>query len=103
MISIIIPVFNRQHLIIETLVSIQNQTFQNWECIIVDDGSTDNTVEIISEQIIGDERFHLFKRPTHLKKGPSSCRNYAFSKAKGQFIQFFDSDDIMHPEHLQKK
>lgn len=103
MITIIIPVFNREQLVIETLVSIQNQTFQNWECIIVDDGSTDNTIEVIAKHIAVDHRFQLHERPKNLKKGPSACRNFAFSKSKGQFIQFFDSDDIMHPAHLERK
>ena len=103
MISIIIPIFNRQHLIEETLNSIIAQTYTNWECIIVDDGSTDNTVAITKKIIEADKRFQLVKRPPHLKKGPSSCRNYAITKIIGDYIQFFDSDDIMHPEHLKLK
>lgn len=103
MISIIIPTYNRAHLLIETLTSIKNQTYQNWECLIVDDASIDNTFEVIQEFSINDKRFQYFTKPKELKKGPSACRNYAFQFAKGTFIQFFDSDDIMHPEHLQEK
>ncbi len=103
MVSIIIPTYNRAHLLIETLTSIINQTYQNWECLIVDDASTDNSFEVIQEFAIKDKRFQYFTKPKELKKGPSSCRNYAFQFAKGTFIQFFDSDDIMHPEHLQEK
>jgi glycosyltransferase involved in cell wall biosynthesis len=103
MISIIIPIYNRQHLIVETLTSIKSQTYTNWECIIVDDGSTDNTVAITKSVIKTDNRFQLFERPTNLKKGPSSCRNYAITKMTGDYIQFFDSDDVMHSEHLQLK
>lgn len=103
MISIIIPIYNRAHLIEETLQSITVQTNTNWECVIVDDGSTDNTVTITNNLIKSDARFQLFKRPSNLKKGPSSCRNYAITKIKGDYIQFFDSDDVMHPEHLQQK
>ncbi|AXT20754.1 glycosyltransferase [Flavobacteriaceae bacterium AU392] len=103
MISILIPIYNRSHLIIETLQSIKKQIYENWECIIVDDGSTDNTIDICNDYTSDDSRFQIFSRPSHLKKGPSSCRNFAFSKALGDYIQFFDSDDVMHPEHLLKK
>ncbi|WGD34880.1 glycosyltransferase family 2 protein [Olleya sp. YS] len=103
MISIIIPIYNREHLIEETIASIKAQSYTSWECIIVDDGSTDTTVNITKKIIEADKRFQLFERPSNLKKGPSSCRNYAITKIKGHYIQFFDSDDIMHPEHLKLK
>lgn len=103
MISIIIPIYNRAHLIEETLQSIKTQTYAQWECIIVDDGSTDNTVKITKQHIENDDRFQLFERPKTITKGPSACRNYAVTKAKGDYIQFFDSDDIMHPNHLELK
>jgi len=103
LISILIPNYNRAKLIIETLESIQKQTYDEWECIIVDDGSTDDSVDVIQDFIKEDQRFLLLKRPINLCKGASSCRNYAFSFSKGNFIQFFDSDDIMHPNHLKEK
>ncbi|RAJ16985.1 glycosyltransferase family 2 protein [Olleya aquimaris] len=103
MISIIIPIYNRAHLIEETIASIKAQTYTHWECIIVDDGSTDNTVAFTKQLIEADKRFQLFERPSHLKKGPSTCRNYAITKMTGDYIQFFDSDDVMHPEHLKLK
>lgn len=103
MVSIIIPIYNRADIIEETINSIKAQSYTNWECIIVDDGSTDNTVERLKALIKNDNRFQLFKRPKTLTKGPSACRNYGFTKIKGDFIQFFDSDDIMHPNHLDLK
>lgn len=103
MISILIPNYNRSKLILETLDSISKQTYKNWECIIVDDGSTDDSETKIQTYINSDPRFIFYKRPDELLKGPSSCRNFAFSKSKGSFVQFFDSDDIMHPEHLEEK
>lgn len=103
MVSIIIPIYNRAQLVEETLISIKSQVFKDWECIIVDDGSTDNTVEKVKFFIKEDNRFQIFERPLTIAKGPSSCRNYAFTKIKGEFIQFFDSDDIMHPNHLDLK
>lgn len=103
MVSIIIPIYNRAHLIEETINSIIAQSYTDWECIIIDDGSTDNTVKRLKALIKNDNRFRLFERPKTSTKGPSSCRNYGFSKIKGDFIQFFDSDDIMHPDHLNLK
>ncbi|KAF2325945.1 glycosyltransferase family 2 protein [Flavobacterium nitrogenifigens] len=102
-ISIIMPIFNRGNLIAETLDSIKNQTYTLWECIIIDDGSTDNTIEILKRYQKEDNRFKFFVRPNNMPKGPSSCRNFAFEKALGSYIQFFDSDDIMHQDHLNLK
>ncbi|MGL2988098.1 glycosyltransferase family 2 protein [Flavobacterium sp. RSSA_27] len=103
LVSIIIPTYNRAHLIGETLDSVLAQTYTNWECIIVDDGSTDNTTGVLISYIERDSRFKFFRRADDRAKGASSCRNYAFSLSKGSYIQFFDSDDIMHPNHLFEK
>jgi glycosyltransferase involved in cell wall biosynthesis len=101
MISIIIPCFNRAHLICETLDSIINQTYSNWECIIVDDHSEDNTEIVVADYVKKDNRFSFFKKPKNLPKGPSASRNYGFSKSKGNYINWLDSDDLMHPEKLE--
>lgn len=101
LVSIIIPTYNRANLIGETLVSIQNQTYQNWECIVVDDGSTDNLEEVIKGFSKADNRIQYFKKPSHLPKGPSAARNYGFEQSKGEYINFFDSDDLMHPQKLE--
>jgi glycosyltransferase involved in cell wall biosynthesis len=103
LISIIIPIYNRAHLIRETLDSIIAQTYSNWECIIVDDGSFDGSREVVLQYIETDDRFVLYDRPSDKLKGPSSCRNCGFTFSKGNYIQFFDSDDIMHPDHLKEK
>ncbi len=103
LVSIIIPTYNRAHLIGETLDSVLAQTYQNWECIIVDDGSTDNTKTIVAEYSKNDSRFQYFSRPTNKAKGANACRNYGFEKSKGEYIQWFDSDDLMHIEKLQIK
>ncbi len=101
--SIIIPTFNRENLLQFTLDSVLNQTYSNWECIIVDDGSTDNTLEIIKNYVFIDSRFKFYKRPFYLNKGANSCRNYGFSKISGEFVQWFDSDDIMMPSMIEEK
>ena len=102
LVSIIIPTYNRAHLIGETLDSILAQTFQNWECIVVDDGSTDNTEKLIDKYIQKDNRFKFLKRPDNLKKGPNSCRNFGFENSQGNFIHWFDSDDLYYPNALEK-
>lgn len=102
-VSIIIPAFNRADLIGETLDSIINQTYTNWECIVVDDGSTDNTVEVVSEYQKKDKRIKLHPRPETKNKGANSCRNYGLDLSSGDYIQFFDSDDIMKPTCLENR
>jgi glycosyltransferase involved in cell wall biosynthesis len=95
LISIIIPTYNRAQVISKTLESIIAQTFTDWECIIVDDGSTDNTEEVIDNYIKKDSRFRYFKRPQDRIKGPNSCRNFGFELSKGSWINWFDSDDLL--------
>ncbi|MGV9003507.1 glycosyltransferase family 2 protein [Flavobacterium sp.] len=92
LVSIIIPTYNREHLIGNTLLSLLNQTYKNWECIIVDDGSTDATEKTIETFIEKDYRFNFYKREK-LPKGASHCRNIGLSKSKGNFVIFLDSDD----------
>ncbi len=101
LISIIIPTFNRAHIILKTLDSISTQTYLNWECIIVDDGSIDNTEEVLLSYCSKDSRFKFFKRPSNLIKGPNSCRNFGFELSRGEFIQWFDSDDLYFPNALE--
>ncbi|AUP78177.1 glycosyltransferase family 2 protein [Flavivirga eckloniae] len=103
LVSIIIPVYNRESLLVETLESIQCQTYKNWECVIVDDHSTDNSIKLIERFIEEDSRFVLFKRPNNKIKGANSCRNYGFEKCRGSYVNWFDSDDIMHPDFIKKK
>lgn len=103
MISIIIPTFNRQDFIIETMHSVIDQTYTDWECIIVDDGSTDDTEVLVKKYTAADPRFHFYKRPTTMLKGANSCRNFGFSKSKGEYIKFLDSDDLLTSDCLQKQ
>lgn len=93
--------YNRAHFIVETLVSIQNQTFENWECLIIDDGGTDDTIDVIKPILDIDQRFQFRKRSEKYRKGLSGCRNYGIDLAKGDYITFFDDDDIIHPQNLE--
>ncbi|MDC7999261.1 glycosyltransferase family 2 protein [Gilvibacter sediminis] len=100
LVSIIIPVYNRAELIIPTLTSIAKQSYSQWECCIVDDGSTDDTYAAIEHLTEDEPRFKLFARPKDLPKGANSCRNYGFEQSQGEFVIFFDSDDLMLEEDL---
>ncbi|WP_124980928.1 glycosyltransferase family 2 protein [Nonlabens xiamenensis] len=100
LVSIIIPVYNRGHLIGETLASILKQSYTHWECIIVDDHSSDNTVDVVESYVKKDDRIHLYKRDQERPKGANACRNIGFEKSTGIYINFFDSDDLMHPDKL---
>jgi glycosyltransferase involved in cell wall biosynthesis len=95
LVSIIIPTYNRVKIIQETLDSIVNQTYLNWECIIIDDGSTDATLDYINNYCKNDTRFNIFVRPDEKRKGPSSCRNFGIEKAAGEYVVFLDSDDLL--------
>jgi glycosyltransferase involved in cell wall biosynthesis len=91
LVSIIIPTYNRADLISEGLLSVVSQTYTNWECIIVDDGSTDCTYEVVREFIDRDSRFrYLTNRRT---KGSQGARNTGVIESKGDWICFLDSDD----------
>jgi GalNAc5-diNAcBac-PP-undecaprenol beta-1,3-glucosyltransferase len=100
-VSIIMATYNRAQYILESLQSIQNQTFIDWECLIVDDGGTDNTKEVISPILEEDSRFQYYIRPSKYQKGLPGTRNYGLDIAKGDFIIFFDDDDIAHPQNLE--
>ena len=103
LVSIIVPVFNREKLLPETLESILAQTYTQWECIIVDDGSADSSLHVAQKYACVDSRFKVFRRPWYKKKGANTCRNYGFELSKGEFIQWFDSDDLMMTEMIKKK
>lgn len=103
LVSIIIPTYNRAHLLWETLDSIVAQTYDHWECIVIDDGSTDGTSNIVTVYNTKDHRFKFHSRPKSMPKGANSCRNYGFELSKGELIHWFDSDDIMHPKCLETK
>lgn len=102
-VSIIIPTFNRQDYIAETLDSVLKQTLQDWECIIVDDGSTDRTEDLIYKYISSDSRFSFYKRPQAMQKGANSCRNFGFTRSKKEYVKFLDSDDLLTEQCLEKQ
>ncbi|MEO2064643.1 MAG: glycosyltransferase family 2 protein [Christiangramia sp.] len=100
LVSIIIPTYNRAHLIKQTLDSVLKQTYKKWECIIVDDGSEDDTAQLICRFSETDSRIRYIKRSSNFPKGAASCRNIGLSVSTGEYIQFLDSDDIISPEKI---
>jgi len=98
-ISVIVPTYNRSDLISETIKSILNQTYRNFELIIVDDGSTDNTEEVIRK--FKDSRIKYIK--TDNWGGPARPRNIGIKKAKGEYIAFCDDDDMWDKKKLEKQ
>jgi len=101
-ISIIIPTLNRRELLTQTLASVQAQTFEYWEALVVDDGSTDGTKEYVSELHSQDSRIHyrLRDRP---HGGAPACRNQGMELAQGNYIIFLDSDDCLAPSALENR
>jgi teichuronic acid biosynthesis glycosyltransferase TuaG len=100
LVSIITPSYNSEKFISETIKSVQNQTYKNWEMIIVDDSSTDNTVSIIRD-FLSDTRINLYQLSKN--SGTGIARNEALSFANGRFIAFLDSDDLWKPRKLEKQ
>jgi len=99
LVSIITPSFNSEKFITETITSVQNQTHKNWEMIIVDDCSKDNTVEIIEEIIKSDRRIKLIKLEQN--SGPAIARNKGIQAVSGKFMTFLDADDIWFPDFIE--
>lgn len=98
-VSIIIPAFNCGEFIAETLESVIGQTYENWECIVVDDGSKDNTPEIVKRYCLLDRRFiYCFQE----NLGPSIARNNGIAQTTGEFILPLDGDDIIEKTYIEK-
>ncbi|MDY3268259.1 MAG: glycosyltransferase family 2 protein [Phocaeicola sp.] len=98
MISVIIPLYNKERAIRNTVESVLKQTFKEFELIIIDDGSTDNSADIVKEIAVNDNRIHYYYKPNG---GVSTARNFGLSKAKGEWIIFLDADDEMLPINLE--
>ncbi|QTY28145.1 glycosyltransferase family 2 protein [Flavobacterium sp. CS20] len=103
LVSVIIPTYNRAHLIGETLDSVLAQTYQNWECIIVDDGSTDNTDEVVGAYVKKDQRFKYFHRPDEHLPGGNGARNYGFKMSQGEYVNWLDSDDLFSENKIEEQ
>lgn len=99
-VSVIIASYNYAQFIGETLDSLIAQTHENWECIIVDDGSTDNTAEVVADYSKRDARIkYIYQR----NAGQAAARNSALKIVKGDYIQFLDADDLLEPQKLERQ
>jgi len=99
LVSIITPTYNSAKYISETIQSVQNQTHQNWEMIIIDDGSTDHTISIVEGFQKSETRIHLIKQNKNV--GPAITRNKGIEFAKGKYLTFLDADDIWFSDFIQ--
>jgi glycosyltransferase involved in cell wall biosynthesis len=95
-ISVVIPAYNAEHTILETIASVQQQTFADFELIVINDGSTDRTLELL--QNVEDERLKIF---SYENGGLSVARNRGITHATGEFIAFLDADDLWKPDKLE--
>jgi GT2 family glycosyltransferase len=98
LVSVIIPTFNRRAMVAEALVSVQAQTMGAWECIVVDDGSTDGTAEAV--EAFSDERVRLLRQEN---LGVAAARNRGIAASRGPLVAFLDSDDLWHPAKLARQ
>jgi glycosyltransferase involved in cell wall biosynthesis len=99
MVSVIVPCYNYGHFVTEALTSITGQTFTDWECVIVNDGSTDDSERVIGDFIRDDPRFKLINIQN---SGVSAARNIAVAHSRGTWLFPLDADNRMHPECLAR-
>ena len=99
-VSVITPAYNAVAFIAQTIEAVRAQTFEDWELVIVDDGSTDGTTDLIAEYQDRDGRIRLLHQAN---AGPSAARNHAMRQARGEFFAFLDSDDTWDPEYLERQ
>lgn len=101
LVSIIMPCYNAERYVAQSIESVLAQTYDNWELLITDDGSTDKSVEIVSKYCTKDDRITILVPDEH--QGIARTRNMSISRAKGRFVAFLDNDDLWKPEKLEKQ
>src|SRR5699024_10834672 len=99
LVSVIVPVYNAERYLYKCVKSILNQTFDQVEIILINDGSTDNSVEICQALAIEDNRIKVINQHN---QGPSCARNRGIGEASGKFIQFVDADDVVEEAMTEK-
>jgi len=101
LVSIVVPVYNAQNFIAETIQYVKAQTYENWELLLVDDHSSDNSCNVIEEMQVLDKRIKLIRQKQN--SGAASCRNKGVSSARGRYLCFLDADDIWEPDKLAQE
>ena len=99
-ISIIVPIFNAQNYLDETIQTVLNQTYSNWELLLIDDGSTDESAKICQQYLKEDARILYFYK---VNGGQASARNLGIKNSSGEWLAMLDSDDLWHPEKLNRQ
>lgn len=101
LVSIIMPCYNAERYVAQSIESVLAQTYDNWELLITDDCSTDKSVAVIQKYCLTDERISVLVPDEH--QGIARTRNMSISRARGRFVAFLDSDDVWYPEKLEKQ
>jgi len=101
LVSVIVPCYNMERFISDTIDSVRRQTYPHWELLIVDDASTDGTVGIVQKHCAQDNRIQLVVKPQH--SGIADTRNQCLKMAKGRYLAFLDADDLWHPKKLEQQ
>ena len=99
LVSVIMPCYNMENYVADSIASVQRQTYPRWELLIVDDASSDRTVEIVNKLAEQDEKIHFVVKTAH--SGIADTRNQCIQMAQGRFLAFLDADDIWHPEKIE--
>jgi glycosyltransferase involved in cell wall biosynthesis len=100
LVSIVVPAYNYGHLIGQTLESLAAQTYAAWECVVVDDGSTDDTCAVVGRHAAGDPRVRLVRQENRRQ---AAARNNGIRHSSGDYFQFLDSDDLLEPRKLERQ
>jgi glycosyltransferase involved in cell wall biosynthesis len=100
LVTVVIPAYNAEATIDETLQSVRAQTYPSLEIVVVDDGSTDSTAQIVERHAVADARVLLIRQPN---QGVAAARNAAIAAGRGQFIAPIDADDVWHPSKIEKQ
>lgn len=101
LVSVIMPCYNVENYVAESIASVQRQSYSHWELLIVDDASTDRTVQIVKDLADQDEKIRFFAKDQH--SGIADTRNQCIQMAQGHFLAFLDADDIWHPEKMENQ
>lgn len=100
LVSVIVPAYNYGRFIGATLESLQAQTLTNWECLVVDDGSTDDTADVVARFARTDSRIKLLRQQNRLQ---AAARNYGLEQMSGKYVQFLDADDLLEPRKFERQ
>ena len=103
MVSVVVPFLNAARYLPEAIASVQSQTCHDWEMVLIDDGSTDGSADIVARAAKADPRIRLLRRPSGALGSAAAARNLGILEARGEFVAFLDADDVYEPNNLQSR